>query len=143
MLAAVTILFSNCNDSTSVTNEPTEIRKLSSIDRACGSSKSLENTIADNDVFFYYSYENDTLKIEMEFHNTCGSAYSENTKIEENEMQIFLNDTSSSHDRCICLHGIELAYYVVNTDEVNLDFQIKHGTNEYSSLLDTLISLKD
>ena len=137
------LLFSNCeNEVISVEKKEPIIKYLSCIDIRCPSSNNLGKIVSSDDYLYGYTYDNDTLKIEFKFSNTCASAYNDSTSINGIIVYISLDDTSKVHARCSCIHESTFWYHVVDTDVINLILDIRPYTkDDFITCVDTLLYL--
>jgi len=96
----------------------------------------------DNDNIINYNYENGILELIINFKNTCGSAYSDSLVLYDNEINIFLNDTSCTHYRCICNHQSIYEFDINDYSKIDINLYINaYGLDEYSVLCDTTLNL--
>ena len=134
------LLLISCHKDSVTNGSDGDISFLGYQDYPCGSYESKATINSSDDYLYGYSYEDGILELDFRFSNTCGCAYEDSVIIENNQICLFLNDTSNVHYKCICPHRGVFHLEIDHYKSIRLELQINpYVHDEYYLCMDTLL----
>lgn len=142
LLVFFNLTYLNCNSDHVSPNTATAGLDYLFIDYGCSSlsSDQMTPTSTHANYLVSYEYQKGQFILDLGFNCVCNSAFGDSVSIDEDQLTIFLKDTSKVHAKCICYHSCEFVFGWEGLSKLDLRLNIRFcAQNQYSSVLDTTL----